>query len=183
MARAALVACTLAAAASLPLPAALAAPTAGSTFVVRGVVVQYIPPSGSVVGSLSIRVVKTDARGRALLGELVTVAVEQGDAPKTGQPLRKSLLTLTLEAPSPASILEGGASVRSIAPSPQAPQAPVTTPPAANPPATPGKGDSDGGSSQSGERGQSGDHGSGQASDPGSAAQGRSGGGGSNGHK
>ena len=183
MARAALVSCTLAVAASLPTSAALAAPTASSTFVVRGVVVQYIPPSGSVVGSLSIRVVKANARGRALLGELVTVAVEQSDALKTGQLPGESLLTLTLKAASPASILKGAADLRSIAPGVAAPQAPPAGSPAA--PAEYSDGSDDGGhdSSQSTDHGQGGDHGSGKASDPGSGAQGRSGGGGSNGHK
>jgi hypothetical protein len=198
MTRAALVAGVIAAAASLPLSAALGAPqetTARSTFVVRGVVVQYIPPAGSIVGSLSIRVVNVGVRGRALLGELITVAVEPGDASK---PLRKkSLYTLTLSAASPASVLKGAADVRAIVPS--APAPPAATGPTAGTtlpgnPDAPAKSDSpagdDGGgsgnrgASQSSDHGagQGGDHGSGQGSDHGSGSQGH-GGGGSNGHK
>jgi hypothetical protein len=197
MTRAALVACLLAAAASVTSSAALGAP-AGSTYVVRGIVVQYIPPAGSVVGSLSIRVVKVNARGRALLGELVTVAVQRGDAPKKPQQLRpSSVFTLTLNAPSPASILKGAADVRSIAPAAPPAAAAGATP--AHVPANPdasGQSDSDsgstggnpaGGSSDDHGSSQSNDHGSAQGSDHGkgqgnSASQGRSGGGNANGH-
>jgi hypothetical protein len=184
MTRAALVAGVLAVAASLP-SAGLAAPAAGSTFVVRGIVVQYIPPSGSVVGSLSIRVVKAGARGRALLGELVTVAVEPGDSSKTGQLLRSNAFcTVTLNASSPASILNGAADVRSIVAGP-----PAALPANADPTdgTAPGTSDSAGnaatgdrGSSQAGDHRQNGDHGTGQGN---GASQGRNGGGGSHGHK
>ena len=208
MTRAVLVAGVIATTASLPVSAALGAPK-GSTFVVRGVVVQYIPPSGSIVGSLSVRVVKVGSGGRALLGELVTVAVERRDAPKTGQPLQpKSIYTLTLHAPSPASILKGAADVRSIVPSAPPAQAPApgatagTTQPT-NPDA-PAKNDATGsttgGSTDHGSTpspspsqstdsgsGKSGDHGSGKGNDQGngdnhgSGSPGKSGS--SNGHK
>lgn len=173
MTRAVLVAGLLAAAA-LPPAAALGAPAgtaASTTFVVRGVVVQYIPPSGSVVGSLSIRVVKVGAHGRALLGELITVAVERSDAPKKGQLKQKSVYTLTLKAASPASILKGAADVRSIVPG--GPTAPVPASGSApgNPPANPdapGKSDSAGASTGSNTGGDSSDHGSSQSTDHGS---------------
>lgn len=118
MTRAALVASVLAVAAGTPLSA-----VAGrqgqtpprSTFVVRGVVVQYIPPSGSVVGSMSVRVVSTGKRGRALLGELVTVTVVAGKGLSAGEPpLPRSLWTITLRAPSPQSVLKGTAAVQKI---------------------------------------------------------------------
>lgn len=116
MTRAALVASVVAAAATASLPAAAAGPgQTRSTFVVRGVVVQYIPPSGSVVGSLSVRVVSTGDRGRALLGELVTVGVVHGKGLNVAKlPLRRSLWTITIRAASAQSILNGGAALQSI---------------------------------------------------------------------
>lgn len=114
MARAALVVCLIAVAAA-PVGAAQGATAAGTKYVVRGVVVQYIPPAGSVVGSLSIRVLSAGAHGRALLGELVTVPVARGKALNANRLVpQRSRCTVTLSARSPASILKGAAVVQTI---------------------------------------------------------------------
>lgn len=119
MTRAALVASVVAVAATIPLSAAAGGPgraTPRSTFVVRGIVVQYIAPSASVVGSLTVRVVSTGERGRALLGELVTVGVDHGKRLNTAKlSLPRSIWTITLRAVSSQSILKGTAAVQRIA--------------------------------------------------------------------
>lgn len=203
MARAALVVCAIASAAALPVAAAHGATdgvTSGSSFVVRGVVVQYIPPSGSVVGSLSIRVLATSARGQALLGELVTVPVARGKASSASGLLpQKSQCTVTLSARSTGAILKGTAVVKAIVPGGPAADGGsgqpgnIGTPPKVDPDTTAaGNGAAGGGSAG---HGQSGDHdsgngnggsghgngGSGHADDSGSQAHG--GAGKSNGHK
>jgi hypothetical protein len=214
MARAALVACAIVAAVATPLAAARAASDTrtGATFVVRGVVVQYIPPSGSIVGSLSIRVLSIRGPGHSLLGELVTVPVEPGSGLKADELLaRRSVCTITLNARSAGSILKGAAAVRTIAPAGAASEGQKGG--SASGAGQPGNGDtagksdsagqsqgsdtagasvdhgsaqpSDHGSGQSSDHGsaQGGDHGSAQAADPGSASDGRAAGGSSNGHK
>jgi hypothetical protein len=200
MARAALVACVIALAATC-LSAAHAgsqALPAGSTFVVRGPAVQYIPPTGSIVGSLSIRVRSVGMRGQALLGELVTVAVEPGQGLTTAQLVRQhALFTITLQAPSPQAILKGAATVRAIVPGfgangPSGASAAATRGPS---PASDGGGSGNGADSNAGggASGASGDHGSGQSTtdhggsgqptDAGSGSHPGNGAGNSNGHK
>jgi|GEM_PF-7112822 len=213
MARAALVTCAIAAAAAMPLSAARGAvgrPSPASTFVLRGVVVQYIPPSDSIVGSLSIRVLKVGARGHALLGELVTVPVAPASALKATQLLpQKSLCTVRLTARSPGSILKGASVVRTIVSSGPGPQAQTVTSAPAGQPANPGStgtadsptastggdtaGSGDQGAAQATDHGsgqgngngsgQGGDHGSGQENDADPGSHGRAGDGSSNGHK
>jgi len=185
MARAALVACVLAAAAAVPQSAAAARPGQTAlppTFVLRGFVVQYIPPSGSVVGSLSIRVTSTGDRARALLGELVTVAVDAAMGSKATQLLAsRSLLTVTLRAASPGSILKGAGAVRTIVAGGPAQVTPGdgSTSAAGGPNNSRGaapSGNSGNGNaksqSQSNDGGNSGDHGSGQSSDGGPGGEG-----------
>lgn len=165
--------------------------------VLRGFVVQYIPPSGSVVGSLSIRVTSTGGGGRALMGELVTVAVDARMGSNARQLFAPhSLLTLTLRAGSPGSILKGAGALRTVVAS-APPQDPGTgSPPArvrpdsSTGPAQSGDGGNGGAASQPQSVGKdSGDHGSVQTHDGGSgdgghgSGQGQSGSGSSNGHK
>jgi hypothetical protein len=176
------------------------------TYVLRGLVVQYIHPSGSLVGSLSIRVTSTGNRGGALLGELVTVAVDAGMGLKASHLLApQSLVTLTLRAASPGSILKGAGTVRTIVMGGQA-QGTFgggSTSAAGRANSSGGAAPSDNGGnssansqSGSGDGGDSGDHGAGQSnhgagqsSDGGSgggghgSGQGQSGSGSSNGHK
>src|SRR2546423_679400 len=121
---AALVACVAAASvavALLPGAAAAARPAPPMTFVLRGTVVQYIAPSGSTVGSLSLRVRQGSSGARRLVGELVTVAVEPGDpsiALLTGL-AQGSERTLVVQASSAASVLKGGGALIGVtAPNP-----------------------------------------------------------------
>jgi hypothetical protein len=191
MTRVALVVGVIAAAAATPLAAARGGQDAlasGSTFVVRGVVVQYIPPSGSVVGSLSIRIRSVGAHGRMLMGELVTVAVEPGSGLTSVQLVpHRSQCTVKLRAASPASILKGAATVQTIVPitSPSngssSDSAPANGRPAdagaagaAGVGAPPSNGGDGGNGKQSGGDASpaSGDHGSGQATDHGSGQSG-----------
>ena len=91
------------------------------TFVLRGTVVQYIAPSGSTVGSLSLRVRQGSSGARRLVGELVTVAVEPGDpsiALLTGL-AQGSERTLVVQASSATSVLKGGGALIGVtAPNP-----------------------------------------------------------------
>lgn len=143
--------------------------TSGSTFVVRGVVVQYIPPAGSVVGSLSIRVESANAHGRPLLGELVTVPVARALRANQLVP-QQSRCTVTLNARSSGSILKGAAVVKAIVPS-----APVSahaggTAPKVDPETT--SGNDAGGAAQPSDHGDgvTGDHASGHAAANGGSA-------------
>jgi uncharacterized membrane protein YgcG len=114
--RAALVACTVAGGIAAAGPVAGFAARPAPTYVLRGVVVQYIPPAGSTVGSLSVRVTRVRGAGRRLAGELVTVAiVSGGNLQSKRQTLPAgSVCTLVLSAPSPASILKGAGALRNI---------------------------------------------------------------------
>jgi hypothetical protein len=116
----------------LPLASAGPAPRGPqSTYLLRGTVVQYIAPAGSMVGSLSIRVTRAGGAGaKRLTGELVTVAIQPGDASIASQLVgvtAGSSFELALKAQSSASILKGGGALRTLV------AQPTVTPPAPGP--------------------------------------------------
>jgi len=102
-----------------PLATAGTAPRGPHTpYLLRGTVVQYIAPAGSMVGSLSIRVSRAGGAGaKRLTGELVTVAIQPGDTSTSSQLFgvaAGSACQLALNAQSSASILKGGGALRNL---------------------------------------------------------------------
>src|SRR4051794_24332555 len=159
---------------------------ATTTFVLRGVAVQYIPPAGHMVGSLSLRVTRAGKGAARLTGELVTIAVEPGDA-ATRRKLKGitggSGLRLELRARSAASVLKGGARLQTVvaaAPPSSAPPSPPPPPPATTPPAAPDPGASDGSGAAPG-KSQGDDHGKPHGDDHGNSNGGGNANGGGNG--
>lgn len=150
-----------------------------TTYLLRGTVVQYIAPAGSMIGSLSVRVTRAGGAGaKRLNGELVTVAIQSGDASTASQLLGLTLgssCKLTLKAQSPASILKGGGALRNLVAA-----RPVSAPPQ-NTQTTDDKNGGGGGAqagtppddtpSDGNEHGDDGSHGNGHG-DPGSGSSG-----------
>ena len=169
-----------------PLATAGTAPRGPHTpYLLRGTVVQYIAPAGSMVGSLSIRVSRAGGAGaKRLTGELVTVAIQPGDTSTSSQLFgvaAGSACQLALNAQSSASILKGGGALRNLV------AQPAVTPPAPAPEpvdAAPADKGGDGNGSQAGAQPDnaqpSGDHSDGGSH--GSGSGGHDSGSGSSGH-